>query len=390
MDNPPTPPVFDTARPPDMTATATGIGLGCVALLMLGLQPLLLGALLNEHRLDLAQLSRAATVELLVLGITAGVMGGGVAHRRLRLIGAAGCAVLAGANAASLLAAGLSMVVCRAVAGLGAGIVVWIAVGLITQGHVPARLSGIFLAGQTAAQAVLAAVLPLTVMPGHGANGGLAALAVISALSAVALPLLPSSLPDLPKAEHGAGGVNLAGALGLASSFCFMAGIVGLWVFVDPVARMHGITPAVAKYAVAQALAAQVVGGLAATVLAQRLPPGATLVGCALGFLAAVAVLAGTPGDASFMAAVLLFGFLWLFTLPFQVPVLIRADPTRRAAMLLAGAQLLGGSAGPQITGLFATETDLRPALAADAALFGLCLLLTLLAMALPRRATRE
>jgi len=46
-------------------------------------------------------------------------------------------------------------------------------------------------------------------------------------------------------------------------------------------------------------------------------------------------------------------------------------------ARLVAGAQLLGGGAGPQITGLFATETVLRPALAASVVLFGLSALAT-------------
>jgi MFS transporter, DHA1 family, inner membrane transport protein len=366
-------------------AATTGIFLGCVALLMLGLQPLLLGALLDEHRLSVAQLTQSATVELLVLGATAGVMGAVTPHRRLRLIGALGCAILVAGNAASMAADGVPFVACRALAGLGGGILVWIAVGMITHGRVPARLSGIFLAVQTAAQAMLAALLPVTLMPAHGANGGFLVLSVISALSALTLPLLPASLPDLPQPEEGAGGINLPGIVGLASSFCFMSGIVGLWVFIDPLAHMDGISPAIAQYAVALALAAQVMGALAATVLAHRLPPGATLLGSGAGCLAAIAVLAGTPGDAAFMAAVLLFGFLWLFTLPFQIPLLIRADPTRRAAMLLAGAQLLGGSAGPQITGLFATETALRPALAADAALFGLCILLTAAALVWPR-----
>ena len=46
-------------------------------------------------------------------------------------------------------------------------------------------------------------------------------------------------------------------------------------------------------------------------------------------------------------ACVAAFGFLWLFALPFQTLLLIRLDPTRRAAMQLGAAQLLGSSAGP-------------------------------------------
>jgi hypothetical protein len=63
----------------------------------------------------------------------------------------------------------------------------------------------------------------------------------------------------------------------------------------------------------------------------------------------------------------MLHGFIWTVGLTFFVPLLIRVDPTRRGAMLLPGAELLGGSAGPQITGWFATETRLTPVLVSAA-----------------------
>jgi hypothetical protein len=42
---------------------------------MLGLQPLLLGALLDEHRISVSQLTQAATMEQLMIGIVAGALG---------------------------------------------------------------------------------------------------------------------------------------------------------------------------------------------------------------------------------------------------------------------------------------------------------------------------
>jgi hypothetical protein len=65
----------------------------------------------------------------------------------------------------------------------------------------------------------------------------------------------------------------------------------------------------------------------------------------------------------------MLHGFVWSIGLSFYVPLLVRADPTRRGAMLLPGAQMLGGSAGPIITGWFATETYLTPVLISTALL---------------------
>ncbi len=63
-------------------AAGTGITLGCVAVLMIGLQPLLLDALLEEHRISVAQLSQSATFELLALGVVASALGALAPRRR--------------------------------------------------------------------------------------------------------------------------------------------------------------------------------------------------------------------------------------------------------------------------------------------------------------------
>ena len=41
----------------------------------------------------------------------------------------------------------------------------------------------------------------------------------------------------------------------------------------------------------------------------------------------------------------------------------IEADPTRRAALLIGGAQLIGGSLGPFFASFFFTDADARGAL---------------------------
>ncbi|MDI1364247.1 MAG: hypothetical protein PSX79_05175, partial [bacterium] len=83
-----------------------------------------------------------------------------------------------------------------------------------------------------------------------------------------------------------------------------------------------------------------------------------------------LAGLWGGPGRGLFIACVAAFGFLWLFALPFQTLLLIRLDPTRRAAMLLGAAQLLGSSAGPLAASLVVGDGEVRRALI----LSGVCL----------------
>ena len=81
--------------PPGAGQLALSLTVGSVALLMLGLQPLLLGALVAEGRLSVGQLGFSATAELLMLGGTTGLLASLCPPARLRAINAAACVALA-------------------------------------------------------------------------------------------------------------------------------------------------------------------------------------------------------------------------------------------------------------------------------------------------------
>jgi DHA1 family inner membrane transport protein len=169
------------------------------------------------------------------------------------------------------------------------------------------------------------------------------------------------------------------GIAGLVSVFLYMAGIVGLWVFVERLGTIAGASTQLAGIAVAAALAAQVTGSMAATFLSGVLPTRTVLALCAIGNIAVIAVLGESLGQVPYMLGVIAFGFLWLFAMPFQTRLLILIDPTRRSAMLLSAAQLVGCAAGPLVTSAFATDARLNGALLADAGLFGGALVVTIL-----------
>ncbi len=364
--------------PPSVGQMALGLTVGSVALLMLGLQPLLLGALVEQGRLTIDQLGLAATAELLGLGVTTGLLASLLPPVRVRAINAGACLALALANGMSVLTSGYGFVASRALAGIAAGVLVWIAVTMITRARAPDRIAGIFLTVQTLAQAALAALLPLTAMARWGADGGLAALGVLALASMPASFLLQDRFSTLPKPDEAKAGLPWRGIAGLASVFLYMAGIVGLWVFVERLAAAAGTSAQVAGIAVAAALAAQVTGSSSATFLSAVLPTMPILALCAVGNIAVVALLGAPIGPVGYLIGVVVFGFLWLFAMPFQTRMLIRLDPTRRSAMLLSAAQLLGSAAGPLVTSAFATDAGLTGALAADAALFTAALVVTL------------
>jgi hypothetical protein len=364
--------------PPSVRQLSLGLTVGSVALLMLGLQPLLLGALVEQARLTVDQLGLAATAELLGLGVTTGLLASLLPPVRVRAINALACLALALANGMSMLTSGYGFVASRALAGIAAGFLVWIAVMMITRARAPDRIAGIFLTVQTLAQAALAALLPLTAMVRWGANGGLAALGVLALASMPVSFLLQDRFSRLPKPEEARSGLPWRGVAGLASVFLYMAGIVGLWVFVERLGAAAGASTQLAGIAVAAALAAQVTGSSSATFLSGVLPTMPILALCAVGNIAVVALLGAPIGQVPYLLGVVVFGFLWLFAMPFQTRLLIRLDPSRRSAMLLSAAQLLGSAAGPLVTSAFATDASLTGALIADSLLFAAALAVTL------------
>ena len=60
---------------PTWTEVCAIMYVGIIGVMIAGLQPLLLGALQLEGRLNAAQLGHAATAELLTMGIAAGLAG---------------------------------------------------------------------------------------------------------------------------------------------------------------------------------------------------------------------------------------------------------------------------------------------------------------------------
>jgi predicted MFS family arabinose efflux permease len=194
-------------------------------------------------------------------------------------------------------------------------------------------------------------------------------LAGISVLTAAAAALGPDRFAPLAKPEGGHAKLGLRPLAGLLAAFLFLAFIVALWVYLEPLAALSGLTPQQAGLAVAVALGMQVLGGAAATAVGRRWRPTAAVIAVAGVNAAILAVLWSGPGPALFMGAVALFGFLWLFALPFQTLLLIQADPTRRAAMQLGTAQLLGSSFGPLAASMVVADGDVRRAIALSAVL---------------------
>lgn len=384
---------------PDTTPIRTAhlvaaLAVGSLALLTLGLQPLLLGALLEAHRVSLEGVGLVAMAEIVALGL--GVLLGDVMQplSRLRSV-TVGAALLAAAlNALTLRASGdLGFLLVRAGAGLCEGLLVWVTTAVIVRAAQPDRVAGVFFVMQTIAQALLGLWLANAAVPAWGWPGAFAALAALLLLPlALALALPPRLVALTPPAVSGFAW-SVRTALPLVLVFFQLAALGGLWAYVEPLGQDAGFSPPAVQTLIAACLGLQVVGGCCGSALVRRLPARAALGGGSL-VLGAVALavthtLTGAGGTA-FAALCAVFAFTWLFVTPFQMRMAFDADGSGRIASLIPAAQVFGIACGP-LTASFVVVGEQARAVPWVSAGFAAAALLALGALALqPRRARVE
>jgi MFS family permease len=366
-------------RPSAWQITAVVL-VGTIGILIPGIQPDILGALLSENHINLSQLGHAASVELLAMGGTAALAAAFLPPRRLRTVCIIAGLALALGNYFTPLAQGETVTAVRAVTGAAGGLLIWITASMITRSAAPDRWAGIYLTVQTLAQLVFAAIMTSWIKPQNALQGDFGLLAAAGLLCSVASFALPSSFIPLPNGSADQRSLVIPpwrGLVALGSPFLLMMCIVGIWVYYDPIARQAGLSAHISGLAVSISLAFQVLGGALATLTAGRLKWFPIFVICAAVDIAMIALLGARPSALLFLVDAAVFGFIWLFILPFLVPMIIEADPSRRSAVLFSGVALLGASAGPTLAGMMIGPDDTRGAL-----WFGAVCLLSSLAIA--------
>lgn len=376
--------VHDAVGPPlsGLKAGAT-IAVGVNALLFAGVIPVLLGALADEGRLSAAGIGLTAMTESLAMGVSTAAMGLIRRPRRVRLIAAAATLFLAAVNLAVTAAHGPVLTVLRGAAGAAEGVLLWITVSMIARTQTPERWAGVYFAAQTLAQLALALSLALAVVPRFGANGGFAVLALTGVVGLAPALLSPDSFAPLPVGEDERETPPPRGWIALAGTLIFVSAGGAVGVYLQPLAHQAGLSAGVARTSVWISLAAQVTGSSLAIVLAGRIRYFAVFVATSTVYLAVWALFAQRPPAWLFVAANAAAGLFGLFLGPFFVPMMIEADPSRRAAMQSGAAQLLGGAFGP-----FLASRVVRPGDTHGVLWLGAALLITGLSIVAWLRAT--
>ena len=349
--------------------TSVALGIGTIAMLMPGVQPILLGELVAQKRISLEGVGLVAKGEIIALGIGVLLANALLPLSRMRLITIVACLLTVLFDLASTRLDGdIAFTLVRTLAGLSEGALVWVTTSVIVRAALPDRLAAIFLVVQTLAQAAVAAVLASVVMPLGGWSAGFATLAALTLLLLALVPLQRPRLSALVSATTDLPIASLAGLLALLPAFAQMAAIGALWAYLDPLGRDAGLDARAVQMLIAVMLLMQVGGGLLASALVSRLRTTPAL---SLMLLLQTAITVGIrlhPAPSGFMALCAGFAFVWLFSMPFHVRLALHADPAGRLAALVPGVQLLGVACGPLLTSLFVAGDDAHPVPAVSAA----------------------
>ena len=345
------------------------IAVGANALLVIGVMPALLGSLADAHRLSAAGIGRAATLELLGMGLATGLAGAFLRPVRLRMVGFALSILLAGLDYATILTTGPAILALRGAAGAAEGLLLWITVGMIVRTLTPERWSGVYFTVQAVTQLILAVAFTTLVMHRYGAVGGFSVLAGVTLIGAVPALFLPDRYAPLPKPEGTTGVLPLRGWIALAATVIYVSAGGAVTIYLQPLAHQAGLSADVARTALSVSLVAQVAGAAAATLLAGRVRYFAIFLMTSTAYLVVWWIYGRLPNATLFVVATATAGCFAVLLGPFLTPFIIDADPSRRAAMQNGAAQILGGALGPWLASFVVSDTEVRAVLPLSAGL---------------------
>lgn len=315
------------------------------------LQPALLGSIAAAGRLTAEQMGYAATVEAVAMALASAVAGARLAPERLRLLACIAAVVALLSNFGSFFASGLAIMALRGVAGLTAGTVMFIYVGMMARVPQPARVAAYYGIGLGCLALLLSSLILAVLVPQVGGGAGYAVMCGLNLL----MLLLSFAIPVHYERVERTGKARLLpsrlGAAALCAVVLHFGAIMALWIYAVPLAVRAGLSPAQAGLALSVAFGFKVAGGIFSAALAPRMKLMPTLLGGFLATFAAILMIAaGVPY--TYVAGLTLFTFLWMTITPFHMELTLAADPARGAAMQMVTAQLAGISLGPVVSAM--------------------------------------
>lgn len=336
-----------------------GLMFGILGVMAVGLAPLLLTRLQQAGNIDAELIGIGIFVELMSLsaGTVLGrkILGSGSTASKLPIV----LVILAASNVATVFLKGPLILTARIIAGLAAGMLIWVAVVVILRAKGPQRLTAVFLTTQTISQFMLAVLITTVFLRFVGPAGGYWALAALSALSITLTFQFPNlrTIGDTQLTTP----LSPASWLALLSTSLFMAMLASVLSYAEVYLQAKGVDHRVAIAVVPIVLGCQVVGGITAALIGDRIDSRKVIV--AVTATVAVILYALTTALSTLDVYLLfsIFGFCWLFIGSFHLGWILLVDASRRTAEFIPAFQLTGMALGPLGAALLLRESGAPP-----------------------------
>jgi DHA1 family inner membrane transport protein len=323
--------------------------IGGAGSMVLGIQPIFLSELLNDHIITTVELGWIATAEVLTIAIGLLVGTRVLGNPSARWLVLASGVIMALANYGTWIAGTmLTALVSRLIAGMAEGMFMAVSVLCITYGNAPSRLNAAFLAIAAAIQ-----VAGAYYMPRFGASVGYAAMAFIGLAGGAMAVAIKQPFAPITREERHRIKWTLLVVLSLSGTVLSSAAIGAAWSYVEALGLELGFHSEQIGGAIMSYNALQIVATLIIMAIGYRLPfLFVLLFGTAL-HCATIVLLMNSHNFWTFFAALSTFGFLWCSCVPFTTDLIISVDESRVTAPLLLPLLFIGLSVGSLAASFF-------------------------------------
>jgi hypothetical protein len=345
---------------------AATIAAVAVGLVIFNAAPVVIGGLVAADGLGEATAANLVTAEFLAIALASLAAAARVERQSLRTLAFLGATIACGAQLASAFLLPANRVLLgiyfglRVLAGIGEGLLLCAANGALARTRNAARVYAIAMFLSNVCSAVFFDVVPALQSRSPGS-----AFLVLSGTLLAALPLLlclESTTSLKPRVIEPGGLVfSWLGLSSLASVFLYSSALGALWAFSELIGTHLGLSREQAGQALALNLVAGLGGAGLAAVVNNRL-------GYLWPFVTGTAALAGASlvlglghSVVGFVAAQIVYGVLYPFTMSLMMAQLAELDSRGRLVASAGGVLLIGFAVGPAIGAILVQRGGLAP-----------------------------
>ena len=344
---------------------ALGVFVAAASIVLMGVQPILVGLFSDHLGLDLNQNGWVLAAEQ--YGAAAGALLGYVVAARMAwnraIVGA--CALAALANLVSPYAGNVGeLVAARFLSGFFSTAVYTVAVYFLSHAANPDRVFGIMMVVTTSFFSIDAMLLPVV-----GEHYGYVAAVASSAIWFLAAMLAGFGLPQgrgagaaAPCAGAAASSAQpLVGAAALLGAFLLQLSIFAVWGFLERIGRNNGLTDEQIGYGIGIGVLGGIPAALLPAIVGDRFGRISMIALATVLLVASFFAFDRPLGMTGYTAWITVLNIGWVLGLVYYMGLTVAHDRDGRLARLMAFSQFLAAGVGPTCSALVIAHDELSP-----------------------------